>query len=262
MPSRKFRKPGPILYGRYACSHGEWLELDGGTVPGDAYADGFLPYARLADGGRHLFYMGRSLRIDMARYAMEKKRRYSHRQWQKSGLVREHLDKATFLERYGDRAASLAGGWMKSRFGTPYLDTAEFRHVMEKPFLEDVLTWSQSGSLAAFALIVRGSWGAHYWFAFYRQDEAGTHPPGHGYMGDFLDWVRELGLPYAYLGTSYGLKSRYKSRGLLGLEFWDGRSWINDRELLGQNLHEDDTPSRQPEAAGSGAPEIAHDSLV
>ncbi|MEX0326370.1 MAG: hypothetical protein AB3N33_09820 [Puniceicoccaceae bacterium] len=262
MPSRKFREPGPILYGRYACTHGEWLELTGEAVPEAAYAEGYLPYARLSKANQHLFYMGRSLRVDLARYRMDKKRRYDHRRWQEFGLRRLHLDKTGFLARYGDRAATEARSWMQARFGVPYLDGAEFRHVLEKPFLQDVLVWEWNEALMAFGLIVKGTWGAHYWFAFYAPETNGTTPPGHGYMGDFLQWAAEAGLPYAYLGTSYGLKSRYKSRGLAGIEFWDGTDWIQDRDHLAGLLQEDDAGLGNGEPVQSSATEVPHNSLV
>ncbi|MEX0332086.1 MAG: hypothetical protein AB3N64_11740 [Puniceicoccaceae bacterium] len=262
MPSRKFREAGPILYGRYTCSHGEWLEFSDASIPEAAYEQGFLPYARLCGSDRHRFYMGRSLRVDMVRYSMEKKRRYDHRRWQAFGLKRLHLDKTEFLAHYGDEVADRAQEWMQSRFGFPYLDAVEFRNVLEKPFLQDVLVWNKADELVAFALILKGSWGAHYWFAFYAHEAGESNPPGHGYMGDFLDWIAEASLPYAYLGTSYGLKSRYKSRGLAGIEYWNGDAWISDRDRLAVLLEEDDADSSEPKLAQSGTSEVPHNSLV
>ena len=73
MPSRKIREPGPILYGRYHCEYGNWMEITAGEDPGHAYQTGFLPYSRESAGDWHRFYMGRSLRVNLDCYQMDKK---------------------------------------------------------------------------------------------------------------------------------------------------------------------------------------------
>ena len=262
MPSRKFRADSPILYNRYDCRHGEWLEAASGDDLGEAYQGGFLPYSASSGKDSDLFYMGRSLRVDLGRMKMDKKRRYSHRLWQRFGLARTLLSREAFLERYEAQALVWARDWMASRFGQPYLDESRLEALFAKSFLRDVLTWSGNGHLQAFALIVHGGWGAHYWFSFYRNGSVGDYPPGHGYMGDFLEWARMEGLPHAYLGTAYGEKSRYKSRGLQGIEFWDGLGWNSDREVLSRLRREDDAEPDGDETFPSGATQVADDALV
>jgi hypothetical protein len=137
---------------------------------------------------------------------------------------------------------------MAARFGEPYLEPRRFEYILERPFLKQVLTWSGDAGLEAFAFLVTGGWGAHYWFSFYRNGETDGSPPGHGYLVDFLDWAREEQLPFAYLGTSYGQKSRYKSRGMDGIEFWDGNGWSGDRAALAR-LRELDNADKAPETA-------------
>ena len=248
MPARKFRTEGPVLYGRYQSGHGEWLELEEKDDVAVAYPGGYLPYSGDPSDPRHLFYMARSLRVALDRLAMDKKRRYDHRQWETHGLEREVLAKEEFRQRYGRESEELAMGWMEARFGKPYLGRERFRYVLEKPFLETVATWRKGSALEAFAFIVTGPWGAHYWFAFYRHSREGTWPPGHGYMLDFLLWARGQDLPHAYLGTAYGMNSRYKTRGLEGIEFWDGSCWCPDRKELAARREDDE--KRFPAAAG------------
>lgn len=246
MPARKFRSEGPILYDRYQFGYCEWAELDeaGETEGlGGFYGDGYLPYSANPQDPRHLFYMARSLRVPLDRLAMDKKRRYNHREWENHGLQRKLFSKSEFVEQFGDRTADLAQSWMKARFGKAYLGTERYAHIFAKPFLKDVLTWTKNGQLVAFALIVRGGWGAHYWYVFYQNGEAGILPPGHGYLADFLLWARGERLPYAYLGTTYGNGSRYKSRGINAVEFWDGSGWNSDRTELGRLRQADDTPA-------------------
>lgn len=229
---RHFRSEGPALYNRYQFGYCEWLESLSGHGLGEAYESGFLPYSGDLQDPRHLFYMARSLRVDLGAFQLEKGRRYDHRKWQASGLTREHMSKERFLANHGDEAAQSAQIWMKQRFGEPYLSRERLDFILRKPFLKDVLTWSDSTGLKAFALVVMEEWGAHYWFVFYESDPESGAPPGQGYLVDFLDWAKKMPLPRAYLGTAYGQNSLYKSRGIQGVEFWDGNAWSADKGKL------------------------------
>lgn len=235
MPSRKFRSEGPILYGKYQFGYCEWAEWDAsGTVDelGELYGSGYLPYSADPADLTHRFYMARSLRVHPAHAGLDKRRRYDHRAWQAFGLSREHLSKQAFLDRHGAEAPSLAAGWMENRFGSAFLSPERYAYILDKPYLQDVLVWRSGDFLSAFALIVRGSWGAHYWYVFYANGTGQPHAPGHGYLVDFIQWAAGENLPAAYLGTAYGEKSRYKARGISGIEFWDGSCWNADRAEL------------------------------
>lgn len=245
MPVRTFITEGPVQYARYRFGYCQWAEIaDVGDVD-KPYAGGYLPYSADVNDPRHLFYMARSLRIRMDRYSVDKKRRYDHRNWQLHNLERTCLRKEAFLDAYGPKALSLAAEWMETRFGSAFIGPARLAYILGKPFLSDVLIWRTSQELMAFALLARGAWGAHYWYVFYKNNQAENLPPGHGYLVDFLNWTREVALPYAYLGTGYGQKSRYKARGLTGLEFWDGSAWNANKDTL-ISLQENDPPEERP----------------
>jgi hypothetical protein len=226
-------------YGQYRFGYCLWMELEGADSTAHAYPAGFLPFSAEPLDQRHLFYMARSIRISLPEFGLDKKRRYDHRHWQAFDLQRTILPKAEFLMKYGPQALSAAFTWMQNRFGQAYLKPERLHYILDKPYLQDVMTWTLDGQLKAFALIVRGGWGAHYWYVFYENDPELTTAPGHGYLVDFLDWAREEGLPHAYIGTGYGTKSRYKTRGLTGVEWWDGNEWCGDKDRLGRSQEAD-----------------------
>jgi hypothetical protein len=240
MPARKFRSEGPVLYDRYQSGYGEWAETGDANDLEEVYTEGYLPYSGDPGDPRHLFYMARSLRVALDRFATDKKRRYDHRQWENHGLGRQLMAKEDFLEKYGPGTAGLAKDWMEKRFGAAFLSGEKYAYILSKPYLRDILAWTLNGELVAFALVVRGDWGAHYWYVFYRNGGKAALPSGHGYLVDFLFWARESRIPYAYLGTSYGEKSRYKSRGIDGIEFWAGNAWSPDRDELNRLPAADD----------------------
>ena len=89
MPGRMFRSEGPIHYAQYQFGYCEWLELNEGEEVTGVYEGGYLPFSGRPSDPRCLFYMARSLRVDMRNVGLSKKRRYDHRHWQSFGLARD-----------------------------------------------------------------------------------------------------------------------------------------------------------------------------
>ena len=226
----------PVLYNRYRLGPGPWIVCEDANTLGPVYGHGLLPLSR-EHPPPWRFFEARSLRVEIASWQPHKKRRHQQRAWEAFGLHRSALPREAFLQRYPD-AAEQALSWMGARFGTPYLEPHRLGFLLHHPLVTTVLAWSLGNRLVAFALLVDGDWGAHYWFVFY--EEGPASPPGHGYLMDFLAWTRGQDLPCAYLGSVYGQQSLYKWRGLEGAAFWTGCKWSSDRALLAAHLAADD----------------------
>jgi hypothetical protein len=232
---RFFTREGPVDYPSYQFSYTLWADLEG-DCPSQLYRLGYLPYSGEQRDSSCLFYRARSLRLILAALAVDKKRRYDHRQWQELGLLRQEWKAATFRERQLPEAEAHALRWTAQRFQPTWLSPERLRYILEQPYLNRVLTWSDKAGPVAYALVVNHGKMAHYWFAFY---DPKAVPMAHGFLLDFLSWCRDNSITHAYLGTAYGLKSRYKSRGLSGIEFFDGDRWCPDKARL-QVLQEAD----------------------
>lgn len=221
-------KERPVLYNRYQLGRGPWIRIDSLTSPEKAYAHGFLPFSKPHQGPQK-FFQARSLRVHLNEWNVSKKRRYQQRQWQRFNPQREAMDPQTFLNRFPE-ASETARNWMTERFGAPFLENQQLRFILSNPLLSTILTWFVNDKLTAFAPLIDGPWGAHYWFAFY--NPAPTAPPGHGYLMDFILWTHGHGRPFAYLGSAYGMHSLYKSKGFNGIQFWHDEHWSDDHRAL------------------------------
>lgn len=226
----------PVLYNRYPLGPGRWMACEDPAVLGQVYGHGLLPLSR-EHPAPWRFFEARSLRVETALWHPHKKRRHQQRAWEAFRLRRFALPRESFLQQQ-PAAAEQALAWMEARFGTPYLERQRLNFLLHHPLVTTVLTWFGGDELVAFALLVDGNWGAHYWFVFY--EEGPGKPPGHGYLMDFILWARERGLPYAYLGSTYGRPSLYKWRGFEGAAFWTGSEWSSDRARLAACLEADD----------------------
>jgi leucyl-tRNA---protein transferase len=221
-----------VDYARYAFAYtvfGEWL-------PGDDLADvwngGFLPYSADPTEPRHLFYMARSLRLPLARYAPGKQRRYQLRQtpfadWQ--AVIRPL---PAYDSQLGIELRSDAHAWMTARFGAPYLSDARLAYIWHKPWASHLLEVTGPQGRVGWALLAVSGADVHYWFAFYNPAAPAGTSPGQVVLSLFLATARNAGLRYAYLGTCYAPKGRYKVQGLADFAFWDGNQWCADRAAL------------------------------
>jgi hypothetical protein len=227
----------PILYNRYAIGPGNWVSAQPNLSLGEIYAHGFIPLSRQHPDPQQ-FFAARSLRIRPSLWQMDKKRRYEHRRWLAYGLQRKVFSKSDFVHSMGKHSMDLAQKWMRARFGVAYLDPERLQFIFSRRQTNTVIAWFRASTLTAYAIVVDGEWGAHYWFVFYATDDAS--PSGHGYLADFLSWTQEKNLPFAYLGTGYGTHSLYKSRGFNGVTFWDGETWCADKERLAGLQKEDE----------------------
>lgn len=227
-----YKAEGPVNYANYRFYYTEWAELARNESPAAAYAGGFLPSSACPRSVPPTFYMARSLRIDLDRWTMDKKRRYDHRRWQARGAERRAVSPQEFNASLRESAVPLALEWMGARFGMPYLEQERLERVLDYPLLTEILTWQEDQRLVAYSPVIRWPGGAHYWYVFYEPHTEAGPSPGHGYLADFLVWSREQGLAKAYLGTAYGRKSRYKSRGFSGVEFWNGTRWEDGKATL------------------------------
>ncbi len=232
---------GPADYGSYSFSYRLWLQLEEGEKTEEAYALGYLPWSADPEGRHCLFYRARSLRVPVGDLKLSKSRRYDYRQWQSHGFRRTHLSKEEFVHRFGkEEILRLARKWMKDRYTEPYLSEDRLRFLLASPLFSTVLQWDRPDHVpAAFAFIAESGNLLHYWFVFYSAQAGEASVDGNGFLSDFVLFARENEISHAYLGTSYGRKSRYKWRGIRPVEFWDGQEWSRDREELARRQEAD-----------------------
>ncbi|KAF0094716.1 MAG: arginine-tRNA-protein transferase [Puniceicoccaceae bacterium 5H] len=221
-------------YATYSFGYCEYAEWEPGDDLEPIYTRGYLPYSGDPEQPRHLFYKCRSLRIDLARFAFDKKRRYHQRRLDELGPAFALHDKQAFLAQHQAQLEADALRWIDQRFDQAYLTTERLRYILDKPYLNRIAEVRLEGKVVAYALLVAWERGLHYWYSFYDSAIVTELSLGKWLMGHTLEYAQEQGLPYVYLGTAYRRKSAYKSQGTRGAEHFDGMAWNTDKERLKQ----------------------------
>jgi UDP-N-acetylmuramate: L-alanyl-gamma-D-glutamyl-meso-diaminopimelate ligase len=228
-----------FAYGVY-CIKGDQSELT------DIYSRGFLPFTGDVSVAEDVFYLARSVRVDLSRFHFSSE---NHRVNNKNADLRIEIlrhvksdfdisDPAfrEFCIRYAD--LKFVGGSMTEE---------RLSYVLSRELLTDILEFRSEGRALGYIFAAISPEMLHYWYCFYETSFPPERALGKYMMTNSIAWAQSQGLKHVYLGTCYKTKALYKVRDHRGVEFFDGVGWNQDRHLLQSLCKEDDQ-----EAATSG----------
>ncbi|MFW6354034.1 MAG: GNAT family N-acetyltransferase [Verrucomicrobiota bacterium] len=231
-----FREAG-VDYRRYAFPYQVLAEVSPGEDLAAAYASGFLPASHDPAERRLLFYLARSLRLDLSRLVLAKKRRYLQRRGAEAGLRLSLETKVAFLDRARADWQETVLAWVEARAQPSFLSPARLAFLLDRPFLREVGVVRAGDQWVGLVLLPAGPGWAHYWFAFYDPAWQPERSLGKWILGETARQLTDGGAQHLYVGTCYGARAHYKFQGFEdGAEFFDGEQWSADRAALTQRL--------------------------
>lgn len=237
---RTFLREYPPEYDRYRFNYGCFAELEPGDPLDAAYEAGFLPASNDTREPACLFYLARSLRLDLSEVRFDKKRRYLQRRGTDNGLQWKLETKEQFLAAAPVEWAETALAWVARRYDPPYLTADRLRYLLGRPFLSHIATVSAAGHPVGFVLLPQGEQSAHFWFSLYDPDWHPERSLGKWMLGASIENLQERGFRFLYLGTCYGQRSAYKFQGITsGVSFFDANAWSGKMEELEARLRLD-----------------------
>lgn len=241
---RRFFIEDSVDYSRYRFSYRPMAELESLAELPEIYAAGFLPASGDPSEPRHLFYLARSLRYDLAMHALDKKRRYDFRRVGQLEPRFGVMPQSEAIKKLPEGWRAQAFRWMEERFGSAYLTSQRLDYVWNKPYCSHLAIASCGGQPFAYVLLAQAGNIAHYWYAFFNSAAYPHLSLGKWLMARTAQWAREAGLAYLYVGTGYGSEARYKAQGVAGVEFFDGERWNRGRAELDRRQAGD--PRKKP----------------
>ncbi len=212
-------------------------------LPG-IYARGFLPYTGDLSLSQDIFYLARSLRIDLARYQCTSENRRVDRKVQPLAITMAVVDKAGF-DGQDPAFRQFCTTYAEERFAGGSMETDRLQYVLERDTLTHIFTFRTAEKVYGYVFAALQGNMLHYWFAFYDTDYMRSHSLGKWMMWKVIDWAHGQGLAYVYIGTCYKEKSLYKVRDHKGAEFFDGQQWNQDIALLKALCSTDEQPKEK-----------------
>lgn len=230
----EFSEEFAVDYPHYRFAYCRFCELEQIDELDRAYQAGFLPASSAPFPVTLRFYQARSLRVYLPQLGFNKNRRYQQRLLDADGCTWQVLPKsdALALDQWRHELEGIALQWVALRYQQSYLCAERLQYLLARPFLNFIARASSPQGTLGYALLCGGQSSVHYWFALYRPHDDCRKSTGKWMMGRFLQWAQQSGYTHAYLGTAYGSKARYKSQGIYGCAFFDGKGWNEDLGLL------------------------------
>ena len=218
-------------YDSYTFNYGIYCLKENQSELPNIYAQGFLPYSADPSLQSEIFYLARSLRMDLSRFADSSENRRVDRKISELDLTFICLAKSEILSQDA-HFISFAQDYAEKRIGTDKMDPARLNYVLSLATGSHIFRFTQAEKSVGYVLACIEGDCLHYWFSFFDIELMQTHSLGKWMMWKVISWAKQNGLEHVYLGTCYGEKSLYKVRDHKGLSFFDGSKWNPDMKLL------------------------------
>ncbi len=218
-----FYSEGKPDYSSYTFSYGIYCLKEHQTELPEIYDRGFLPYSADPAFDGELFYLARSLRLDVDRFVDSSENRRTQRKIADLNINMSCQEKGIILTQ--DQAfLRFARAYASKRIGDQ-MSPARLDYILGLDTGTHIFAFRQNGEPVGYVLAAIEGTMLHYWFSFFDVALMRSHSLGKWMMWKVMTWAKEEGLHQVYLGTCYGSKSLYKVRDHKGLSFFDGHRW-------------------------------------
>lgn len=220
-------------YETYSFAYTLYAQKEESDSLSHVYEKGFLPYSGSKEIYDH-FYMARSVRSDISLWEPSSENRRVLRMFDGEFTKREKsLSEVRTDEQFFDLCLSyfnLAHGSVMPR--------ERLELILDTKLITKVIEHRKEGIPVAYILLVEDDTMSHYWFSFYKHEYAKSSLG----MWLALDHIRDIkdSKKYFYFGTCYASKALYKTN-VEPLEYWDGKTWVQDVKKLKELCRSDDT---------------------
>jgi arginine-tRNA-protein transferase len=205
----------------------------------EIYAQGFLPFS--GDAGEHaeVFFLVRSLRVNLERFGDTSENRRVARKIEGLGIRMTVCPKAD-VNTDDPAFREFCLGYTEKRFHGHPMPARQFAFMLRRDTLTHIIRFDIGDRPVGYVFAAIAGNTLHYWYAFFDASLMDEYPLGKWMMWRTISWAKENGLQYVYLGTCCTPRGLYKVRDHKGLEYFTGDGWSPDMDRLRQLCHEDE----------------------
>jgi len=218
-----------VDYRSYTFNYALYCLKEGASEIPEIYKRGFLPYSNNLDLQEEVFYMARSLRVDLTLFSETSENKRVLKKIAELSPVFRIISVQEF-NREDKNFQDFCMDFAKERFSEPF-SLERLQYILKWKSLSHIFEFGLEGKVVGYVLAVMEGDTLHYWFAFFDLNYP-AFSLGKYMMFSVINWAKKNGLGFVYLGTVYGEKALYKARDFKALEFFDGNSWQNELSQL------------------------------
>jgi leucyl-tRNA---protein transferase len=211
-------------YTMYAVKENQ-AELD------EIYERGFLPYTGNTAIEREIFYLARSLRVNIANFDSTSENRRVCRLVEPLDIKLDVIAKSLF-DLNDSVFKAFCGNYIAERIGDDNMSLERWDYILKQETGTHIFKFYNENKVFGYVLAAITPKAVQYWFAFFDTEYMRTHSLGKYMMWAAIDWAKQNQKQYVYLGTAYKPAALYKIRDHKGLEYFDGNGWNQDIKQL------------------------------
>ncbi|MCP9769191.1 GNAT family N-acetyltransferase [Lacihabitans sp. LS3-19] len=218
-------------YGTYTFNYAIYAQKESEAELNELYEKGFLPYTGNIHIEKELFYLARSLRVNLENFDDTSENRRVNRQIESLNIKLDLIEKSSFELSDPDFKVFCAN-YINERIGEDNMSLERWDYILKQTTGTHLFKFSNSEKTLGYVLASITDEYVHYWFAFFDTEYMRSHSLGKWMMWRVIRWSKDNNKKYTYLGTAYKPAALYKIRDHKGLEFFDGKGWNNDSKTL------------------------------
>lgn len=233
-----FRSESLVDYSTYTFNYAIYCLKESKSELATIYDQGFLPYSNNPALHEEIYYLARSLRVNLTEFKDSSENR---RVAKKIADVNPSFEVVP-VEEFDINEKGFVNfckEFAEQRFSES-ISEERLKYILNNPSVSHVFRFTLDQIEVGYVIAIVENGALHYWFAFFSL-EYQNYSLGKWMMFSVIQWAAENGLKHVYLGTCYGEKSLYKVRDFKGLSFFDGNHWNSDMKLLKQMCKSDKT---------------------
>lgn len=236
-----FLSENTVDYKSYTFNYAKYCVMESVEELTAIYEQGFLPYSGDLRINKEIFYLARSLRVDIERFDDSSENRRVNRAVEPLGIEVEVIPKIDFDLQNAD-FQSFCEKYINERIGDENMSTERLTYILERQVATHIIRFYNSEQDFGYVLGIMNDDILHYWFAFFDTEYMRTHSLGKWIMWRTIRWAADNGKKYVYLGTAYKPSALYKIRDHKGLAFFDGKGWNTHINTLKDWCKSDEEP--------------------
>jgi arginine-tRNA-protein transferase len=232
-----FKENENINYNQYEFPYCVYAVSEKGDTYHDLYTQGFLPYSNDLNIQDEIFYLARSVRIDLQAHE------WKFKQNNVFNKLRNLYPEETLRFELKEKAALIDDkefqAWCLQNAKNRFLSAERLHYILSRPYLKQVLVISSGEKvLACLFVISEHKAFVHVWFSFYDLQYSG-HDFGKWIILNSIAWAKKQEFSWFYIGTCYSKNALYKLTLSCKTQYFSSSGWNENISDLKKKLLEE-----------------------
>ncbi len=229
-----FTEHSDIDYANYQFPYCIHAIKEANDTYSDIYRQGFLPYTYDLTINDEIYYLARSIRIDLQTPLFNSKQKNVLNKFAKS-YENDSLEFELHPKEYYAKDTDFHK-WCLQNAKNGFLSMERLQYIISRPYLQQVLSIRYKGnSLAHLFIVTEKESFIHVWYSFYNLSVS-LNDFGKWILLKTIEWSQKEKFSHFYIGTCYSKSALYKLTLSPFTAYYNGNEWNANISVLKKSL--------------------------